>query len=408
MPEPEIRLIEADEFDEFWSVFALTFGFSPKDEDKQAVLDWLELDRTFGAFDDGSIVATSGAVSLPVVVPGGKVVPAAGITVISTLASHRRRGLMRQAMTLLLDQARRRGEPVATLWASESSIYGKVGFGVAAAGAELKVDTRHAALRDDAPAGPGQVRLLTADEASGVVPAVYAAATSSTPGAMVRRPQDWADELLDLESRRKGASELRYAVYEESGEARGYARFRRKVDWEGGHGKGVVKVTEMHAVDAAAYAELWRHLAAADLTTTVQLSTARVNEPLWALLDDPRRITRTVVADTIWLRVIDTAEALGARAYAASGNLVLAVEDPMGYAGGTFALTADSGGAEVAPSKADPDVRLGVADLSAAYLGAPRLRDLAWAGRIDGDEDAVALLDTMLRWPVDPFCTVHF
>ena len=63
-------------------------------------------------------------------VPGGTV-RAAGLTVVGVLPTHRRRGILRRMMRAQLDDVHRRGEPVASLWASEDTIYGQFGYGMA-------------------------------------------------------------------------------------------------------------------------------------------------------------------------------------------------------------------------------------------------------------------------------------
>ena len=127
----DIRLIDDSEFDAVYDCALQTFGVPASDEDRADTRKWVEMDRTFAAFDGDEVVATSGVVSLPIIVPGGEVVPAAAVTLVTTSPTHRRQGLMNRGMVALLDQAVERDEPLATLWASESSIYGNVGFGAA-------------------------------------------------------------------------------------------------------------------------------------------------------------------------------------------------------------------------------------------------------------------------------------
>src|SRR5690348_8930086 len=87
-------------------------------EDAERFAQWLEVERMHAAWEDGAVVAGAGAFSYRVSVPGGEV-PAAGVTVVGVLPSHRRRGLLRAMMRAQLDDARARGEAIAYLWASE-------------------------------------------------------------------------------------------------------------------------------------------------------------------------------------------------------------------------------------------------------------------------------------------------
>ena len=103
--------------------------------------------------------------------PGGEV-GAAGITVIGVTPSHRRRGILRMMMRWLLDQARERNEPIAVLYATESAIYQRFGFGIGTLQSQFDIErTRVAFLR---PAPPlGRIRLVDLDEAARLFPPIF-------------------------------------------------------------------------------------------------------------------------------------------------------------------------------------------------------------------------------------------
>ena len=89
--------------------------------------------RNFGYAVDGKWISTCGAYSRVMTVPGGAV-PVAAVTFVTVQPSYRRRGLLTQMMQhQLADIVERGTEPVALLWASESSIYGRFGYGRATA-----------------------------------------------------------------------------------------------------------------------------------------------------------------------------------------------------------------------------------------------------------------------------------
>jgi GNAT superfamily N-acetyltransferase len=86
--------------------------------------------RVYAAWESGRAVGGLGAIPFQLTVPGGRV-PAAGVTIAGVLPTHRRRGLLRSMMRALLDAGHARGEPVAYLWATEGTIYGRFDFGLA-------------------------------------------------------------------------------------------------------------------------------------------------------------------------------------------------------------------------------------------------------------------------------------
>ena len=76
-------------------------------------------------------------------------------------ATHRRRGVLRQLMERQLDDVVDRGEPLAILTASESTIYGRFGYGLSVSHVVLEIDATRSAFRAGAePSAPGRTRLL--------------------------------------------------------------------------------------------------------------------------------------------------------------------------------------------------------------------------------------------------------
>src|SRR6266702_4060660 len=91
-----------------------------------------EPERTLVAFDGDRMVGTTLAFSFGLTVPGGEVVGAAGISGVSVLPTHRRRGILSALMRRQIADIAAGGEPLAALNASESAIYGRYGYGSAA------------------------------------------------------------------------------------------------------------------------------------------------------------------------------------------------------------------------------------------------------------------------------------
>jgi len=90
-----------------------------------------EPERNFGYTVAGRWVATCGAYTRTMTVPGGSV-PVAAVTYVTVQPSYRRRGLLSQMMRHQLGTLVETGaEPVALLWASEAGIYGRYGYGAA-------------------------------------------------------------------------------------------------------------------------------------------------------------------------------------------------------------------------------------------------------------------------------------
>ena len=133
--------------------------------------------------------------------------PAAGVTIVGVLPTHTRRGVLTQLMRAQLDDIHQRGEPIAVLWASEETIYGRFGYGMAALCGEIEIQRVHGKFRSPVD-HRGSFRLLSYEEALEVIPPVYARVAAETPGMFARTREWWeARALHDSEARRDGAGE---------------------------------------------------------------------------------------------------------------------------------------------------------------------------------------------------------
>jgi predicted acetyltransferase len=402
-----IRNITPEEFFPWEQVMGAAFGFDPRVEDSEAWKKRAEFDRYLAAFEGEEMVGTGGAVTFAITVPGGAAVSLGGVTAIATRPTHRRRGILTAIMRRLQADARERGEAISALWASESTIYGRFGFGVAIEGCDLILDRSHAVLIDARPP-QGRLRQLSETEARELIPAAYPRMTAGIPGTLTRTDADWHLYFYDPEHWRDGASAHRYVAYERGGEVAGYVVYRQKENWDLGNPRHEVRIGDLQAGDGEAYRAVWGYCLGIDLVATIKASGRPLRDPVTWLLAAPRR-AQQVRSDHIWVRLVDVAAALAARRYAEEGELVLEVAD--GFtpdAGGRFLLRGGVDGAECARTERPADLQIASADLATAYLGDARLRDLAWLGRVQGSAEAVDRAQKMFYWPVAPWCTVQF
>lgn len=405
-----VRPIAESEVDAFRAAIARGFGEDPfEEEDASHFLDVFEIDRLIAAFDGDEVVGTCGAFTFDLTVPGGTL-PMGGTTIITVQPTHRRRGVLRKMMQAHLDEMRGKGEPLAGLWASESGIYGRFGYGLAAECATTTIDTKSIAFTGEPP--EGMVRLVSTDDAASILPELYDRVRPTRPGMLSRREGWWRHRVLrDVKHRRGGRSQLRIAVhYGGTGGAdgpTGYAIYRQKEEW-GDFPKGEVHVVEVMAPTPEAHEALWRYLTRIDLFPHVKYWNTPVDDELPWRVTEGRRVERKIW-DTLWLRPIDIGRAMEGRKYASAAKIVLGVSDPaMPDNDGCYELDASPDGARCRRTSADPDVELGVDTLGAIYLGAPRTRSLARARLIKGGDEAVSTLERVMAWSPAPWCEEVF
>ncbi|MEW2297389.1 GNAT family N-acetyltransferase [Streptomyces sp. NPDC006743] len=379
----ELRVLRPDEWDTWYGHLMRAFGGVPEPAEEQELYRSLtEYDRSLGVWDGEACVGSAGAFSFRMTVPGGALVPAAGVTMVGVAATHRRRGVLTSMMRRQLDDVRTWGEPLAVLTASEPGIYGRFGYGAASFQLSAEIDTSRAVL--SVPAGTDGVRLRYAAPADvlDACEAVYARLVPGRPGMLARRPGWERLGLLDPESLREGASPLQCVVAERDGEVTGYARYRVKPGWEAGTPEGTVVLDALDALDPATDAALWRFLFDIDLTSRLSVGNRPVDDAWQYLVSDIRRCLPRL-RDTLYVRLVDLGAALAARTYQAPVDVVLEVEDAFcGWNTGRWRLSGDAKGAVCEPTSEAADLALSVRELGAAYLGGVPLTALAAAGRV--------------------------
>ena len=181
----DIRAITPDQGDQFSGVMAVAFGetFTPEelaDHDR-----WFEYDRSIGAFEGDRIVGTGGAYSMDLTLPGLTTIPVGGLTAISVLPTHRRRGILRSMIAYHFEETEGRGELVSALGASESLIYGRFGYGLATSFADYEIDPRRGQFARPT-VTRGRLRLLEPEETAKIVPPVYDRYRRGQPGELSR------------------------------------------------------------------------------------------------------------------------------------------------------------------------------------------------------------------------------
>ncbi|MEV8564743.1 GNAT family N-acetyltransferase [Streptomyces sp. NPDC051322] len=379
----ELKVLRPADRDTWYSGLLLAFGGTPESPEERELWDALtENDRCIGAWDGDLCVGTTGAFSFRVTVPGGAQVPAAGVTMVSVAATHRRRGILTSMMRRQLDDVRALGEPLAILTASEPAIYGRFGYGVATRQLSADIDTSRVTLTVPAGTDDVQLRFAAPQDVLEQCEALYARTSGSRPGMIVRTPGWERLTLLDPPSEREGGSPLQCVVAERDGDIVGYTRFRLKPAWDAAGPCGAVVVKHINALDPVAHAALWRFLFGVDLTSTVRVRNRPLDDPWQYLVSDIRRCGLQV-RDVLHVRLVDVGAALEARTYQAPVDVVFdVVDDFCPWNTGRWRLTGDAKGASCGRVDEPADLALSVKELAAVYLGGTPLSGLAAAGLV--------------------------
>lgn len=377
-----LRALTAAELDQVFTLDEIAFGVDPYSPETIALYrEIFAPDRMIGTFDGPHLVAAACILDLVMSVPGGRI-PLAGVSWVSVLPTHRRRGLLTGLMRHQLHGLHETGgEAVAGLTASEPPIYGRFGYGQATSGVTVTVPRHKAALRLPPGVDEVTVRMVGTEESSELRQEIYHRQVDARPGMVVRSVAWGRIAGADLPEHRHGSSVLRTVLAERGGAPVGYTVYRTRPE-QGA--KGTVMVQEIMADDPAGYAALLRYLFDIDLTATISIDRMLpTDSPLVHQLMNPRS-AEPCLHDALYLRLVDVDRALAARTYATAIDTVIeVVDDFCPWNAGRWRLVGDEKGASCERTSAEADLVLTARDLGAAYLGGVKLRALANAGWVE-------------------------
>ena len=410
----ELRPVTDDNFSEWRKTVRHGFGEHVHPDDIVRLRnERVELDRLVAAVDTQSnrIIGTGGADSYWLTVPGGELVPMAGVAYMTTSVTHRRQGAFSNMMTYIHDAARERGDVISGLWASQSHLYGRFDYGLSINSYDWEIDPSFGEFSHFPAANANnadiKVSFIDANEAEVVLPGIYERMHRQTTGSVNRTSGRWRYQLFDEERVRQGASPLFFAVCEEAGEQTGYVSYRMRR--QGDSDMGTLEVVEQVSATDVAHATIWRFLLDFDLVGKITAINRPSDDSLWWMLSDPRRLRRKS-HDALWVRLLDIPKALEARTYNSDGILKIGlVSDVQPESAGTYVIEIDDSRGSVKKTNDKPDVVMTPADLSALYLGGISSGPLFEAGRINEiTTGSLAKLTGMFNTDSAPWCAHYF
>lgn len=404
-----IRPVTTDEYPAFATAFIE--GFSDDLPDKgfpDLIEKVLPPERTLAAFDGDTIVGTFGGFDLKLTVPGGSV-KMDGTTVVTVFPTHRRLGLMDAMTSRHLANAADNGYPVAGLWASDSGIYGRYGYGTATYAATRTVSGPMVRFRDGVEID--RVRRVTSEQAAELLPNAFDSQCRSVPGMFARNETWWAAEILsDEDWMKRGKTSQRIVVHDGPDGVDGYVIYRQKSNESSdGHADGEVSVSELIAATPRARASLWSYLMSIDGCPKVKSWNMPVHDEVLAMVREPRRFATNALFDALWIRILDVEAALSKRTYERDGTVTFSVVD--GYrptTQGSYRLAVSEGVGVCRRTDEPATLSIDVDVLGAIYLGGGDLPGYVAAGRVRGTDAEIASLHSIFAAMREPWCNQVF
>ncbi|GAA5117698.1 GNAT family N-acetyltransferase [Alloalcanivorax gelatiniphagus] len=305
--------------------------------------------------------------------PGGTVVPIAGLTWVGVHPDCRRRGVLSAMMTDHLARTRDAGTAVSALHASEAGIYGRFGYGMAVLTHQVEVGrgTTFTAphLEDEVASISTQLLTMSEPGLAERMRACQLASAPDHPGTIVGSPDFFSLMASEPPEQLRDKERRRVLLARRDGVDVGFTGLRREHKWNHARPSGTVTVGTLCG-DPAARLALARRVVDLDLMGTTKLENIGVDDPLLGWVGGPRGTGDLQTWDSTWVRLVDLQAAWALRGYEGDCDVVAEVEDRHApWNAGRWRLAASGGAGTAVRTDAPAEVTLGVDVLGAGFLG---------------------------------------
>ncbi|WP_430867294.1 GNAT family N-acetyltransferase [Demequina aurantiaca] len=415
--------IDETRIDELFQVVQWAFVGEWLKEDRQDYIDAIPVDRSRAVevTDErrgtvGELAGVHASFGTDMITPGGRQVRTAGLSWLGVHPAHRRRGLMTTMIHDHFSRSIARGEHISVLYAMESEIYARFGYGMGAQTVKASIPRGPRMWHVDG-SDELNVRLERADFDQHDQLVADLQAKLSRPGTILNPEGSGRNaRFTDPVGNRHGMEKWRICIIEDAGEPVAYAFFRRKPDSEVGIHDGVAQVREHGSLNAAASQRLWQVLTDFDLVGTTHTENLATDDPLLFQLKDARA-ARTKVIDNIWVRLLNVPEALVSRQYFHDCDVTFKLSDRhVPDNAGVWRIVVRDGDATVtreadaaAATEATADLEMDIRHLGTVYLGGTSLEALSAAGLVKENTPGQAReLAIAMMSPVAPLTNWDF
>lgn len=402
----DIRVTRPDEYRATADAFCIALMTAPPDDEQweRSAPSWDEM-VSYSAWDGDRCVGHAGHFLVDTTIPGGARLPSAAVTRVGVLSTHRRQGVATGLMKALIDDAAASGLALMSLRASETTIYGRYGFGMA--GDFAAADLLPERARPIRGAAPGSIRILAPDDILATVQPLYDRCALRRPG-FISRPASFWRRMFRAAIARKTATFV--AVHTDAdGNDDGYVLYETKWDdddeRDGHSGRG--EIHELFATDDAAELALWTYVCNIDLVRRWKLNERPIDDLVRRAAHDQRAYIQRTLDDEQWLRIIDVDVALTGRGFPpVNGSIAVQVNDPLlPRNDGTWRISSEG----AIRTHDAPDLVTDIAGLSTVYLGGPSWSEAVATGLVHvNDGAAVDRADLLFASRPLPFCGTFF
>ena len=371
--------------------------------------------RLIAALDDetNKIVGTGGADEFKITAPGGKNLNMAGIAYMGTAPTHKRRGIFTSMMNKLHEQAKERGDVLAGLWASQSVLYSRFGYGLGTLREDWSIETHSTKLIQENETNI-QLEFVEKEIAKKELFKIYDEFRKKQNGSTDRTEEYWNYILYENENskyNKSGMSGLFFVVAYKNKQPSGYAfyNFNKESGIAHEDDKGELIVHELIAVDKETNISLWNFIFGIELVEKVTINRRAPHDPLYFLLENPRQLERMTI-DGLWVRILDPIKFLEARKYNHEGRINLEITGQnQSDIEGVYEIDTNGETSIVKKVNSSPDISMRPSDLSSCFFGAITPFELVNSRNINAKNfDKLNLFSNMFNVLQKPWCNTDF
>lgn len=306
-------------------------------------------------------------------VPGGTVVPVAGLTWVGVHPDSRRRGVLAAMMTDHLSRSHDAGSAISALHASEPGIYGRFGYGTAALTHQVSIGrgTTFTApqLEDEVSGITTHVTTMSHAGVAERLRACQRAHAGDFPGTIIGSPDFFSLMSTEPPEALRDKEQRRVLFARRDGEDVGLVGLRREHKWDNARPSGTVTAGVFCGGPAARLA-LARRLVDLDLMGSTKLENIGLDDPLLGWVGGPRGTGDLQTWDSTWIRLVHVDAAWPLRSYEDDCDVVVELEDRYApWNAGRWRLSASGGEGKATRSDEDAHLTLDVNVLGAGFLG---------------------------------------
>lgn len=370
--------------------------------------------RTIGVWKHdhaGEPIATVCSWPMKLTIAPGSSLDMWGISAVTVAPTHSGQGIARAMLEGELRSAAAEGYAIAGLTVSESTLYGRYGFGISAQSSILRFDTTR--VKWCGPTPDAELDFIPLGQAVEVLQRLHTTQARATRCDVVREDTFWRLITGSATPNDATVRSRRFVLARSpEGEELGIVGYRLDGFDDDDFTKHRLVIDMLVAPSIEGRAVLWKYVLSQPLVRSVKTEQlVAPDDPIRWWIGDWRGVEEKRI-DHHWTRVLDVVRVLEARDYSACEQLVLEVQDTLGFAAGTYLLDAREDDATVTRCDAGaPDVariRLDVATLAPLVFGAFRAESLSAAAQIEGDDAAIRCAGRLFQSGREPFLSTWF